>query len=179
MRIPKKISGLLEDPHEETREKIRHFQKTLVHLHFEGKASRGKNMRQAREALGFFNREVSGHMDQEEKILFPFLETHLPRLGPFLSVLRAEHRDFKKKLRHFEFCLDKFAEDEGGRPGKIMERLKETGTYLIYLLQNHLREETEVLYKIADRELRREEKSRLINRIRVLRPHNDRFKKVL
>ncbi len=162
----KKITEFLEDHHDETLQKTRHLQDILIHLQYEGKPSFGKNLKQAREVLRFFEHEVSDHMGEEEKILFPFLQAHVPKLEPLISLLCSEHRTFKKNLGCFKFLLAELAKSKSDmNRSKIMEKVKETGNHLTYLLQSHLEEESEILYRAADRELRKDEKRELASKI--------------
>lgn len=161
------IADLLEDEHEQTLEKTDLLQEILTNFRYEGRLSFGKNLKAARGVLRFFKKEVVEHIDLEERVLFPFLKTHFPKLDTAVHLLRAEHEDFRANLRAFELELRKLS---GNRKdmnrGKIVDRIRETGIYLIYLLRSHLRTESKSLYKVIDREIRQDEKKKLQNRVR-------------
>ena len=138
----------------------------MIHLQYEGKISLGKNLREAGEILRFFKQEIEEHMVEEEKILFPFLKTHLPRLDPLMLYLSSEHQDFRRHVAWFKFFLDKLSKKQ--RPsdrGEAIQKLKGVGIYLIHLLRAHLQGENEILCKVADRELRQDEKKELKRRL--------------
>ena len=166
-KTSKKLVEILEGDYEETLEKIREFREILVNLRYEGRHRLGKNLREAREALGFFTGKLARHIEVEEKVVFPFLQRYLPKLDPLILLLGSEHEEFKKNLRSFQFWLK---EAGGGKNhldhGRLLEKVRETGNYLTYLLQNHLQEESGILYRVAENELRPGEKRELVKRVR-------------
>ena len=163
-----KAADLTKRDYQETLEKTKHFQNTLIHLQYEGKASRGKNVARIRKITGYFDHQVKKHIKQEH-IIFPYLKSHIPRLESLLFVLRTEHEDLKKNLFLFRSQLQSFVRNKKTRTQKgFIGKLKERGTYLIYLLQRHLAEENGLLYPAADRELSPGEKTELIRRIKAL-----------
>lgn len=160
-----RLEKLLGEDHEEALRQIREFQAAMTHLQYEGKLALGKNLSRAREVVRFFDGEVRGHMDREEKILFPYLETHLPKLTPLIVLLRSEHRTFQNTLERFRARLEELAKEKSERRrSPILSDLKEAGTYLVYLLQGHHQEESQILYKVADDLLQKEEKQELARR---------------
>lgn len=167
-RIPtrNRIAELLEDHHTETLQKADHLREIIIRLRYEGKLSLGKNLTRAKETLRFFGQEMSEHMAEEEKTLFPFLETHVPKLEPLILLLRSEHQDFRRNVACFKLLLSELerAKDDLER-GRTIEKLKEIGMYLIYLLQSHLQEESEILYRAAEQGLRADEKRELIRQL--------------
>lgn len=164
--IPKKIIDLVEGDSGETIEETRRLQRILTNLCYEGKPSLGRNLKQARQALALFSRDLMEHMDFEEKVTFPYLGTHVPKLELLISLLCSEHDEFRRNLRSLDFWLKELAEKEDGRNRMtVLEKVKELGTFLAYLLQNHLLEESEILYRVADQELRPDEKRQLVKRI--------------
>lgn len=162
-----RLEALLGEDHIETLAKAGHLQKILLHLQYEGKAARGKNLKQIDAVLRFFKHEVNGHMREEEKVIFPYLRRHVPRLEPLLSLLVSEHREFRRKIRILAFLGTRLAGPNLHFDGtRAIEKLKETGNYLVCLLKGHLQEESEILYRVADRELRVNEKERLVKKVR-------------
>lgn len=161
-----RILELIEEGHTETLQKTDRLEEVLTNLRYEGKPSFGKNVREARELLDFFNEELIEHVAQEDEVLFPFLKTHLPKLESAIGLLQAEHEDFRKKLEGFKFLLGEVKkQDRESERAKLIEKICEQGTYLIYLLHNHIRAETEVIYKVAERELRPDEKKKLSKQV--------------
>lgn len=160
-----KIIEVVEGDHVKILQKARRFQDALTHLQYEGKASWGKNLRRAHELSRFLSHEVNGHMGEEERIVFPFLQSHIPKLESLISLLCMEHQDFRENLTSFKSLLETLAKKDAGQNGKLMKKLGEKGMYLIYLLQGHLQEESGILYKVADRELRGDEKREIIKKL--------------
>lgn len=164
--LAKDIVELLEKDHAATLQKTGRLQDVLTNLRYEGKLSFGKNVMEARELLKFFNREMVDHLTLEEQVLFPFLQTHIPKLEPAIHFFQAEHEDFKKNLVGFKLLLREILKEKDDIPrGKTIEKIRETGTYLVYLLRNHIQAESESVYKVLVRELRADEKKDLERQI--------------
>lgn len=160
-RTSRNLEELLEDA-AETLEKIERLREILTNLRYEGRHRLGKNLRQAEEVLDFFNGELMEHVDLEEGVVFPFIKNHIPKLEPLILLLSSEHEEFKRNLRSFEFWLNELAKGRANLDhGRLIEKARETGNYLTYLLRNHLQEESEILYRVADQELRFSEKKEL------------------
>lgn len=148
---------------EGTLHKLDELQELLLHLRYEGKHLLGKNLKRGEEVSSFFEGELSRHMALEEEVLFPFLKNHLPRLEPLILLLTSEHEEFKRCLRTFRFWLKELSQNKNPlSQGRILEEVKESGTYLTYLLESHLQEESGILYRVADEELRPGEKRELV-----------------
>lgn len=161
------ILDLLEADDAKTLEKTAQFQEVLTALRYEGKASLGKNLASAREVLGFFKQELTEHVALEEEVLFPFLKTHFPKLEPVLTLLQAEHENFRRSTGTLESQIQELSNKRTSPSrGESLEKIRETGTYLIFLLQTHLLAEREALYKVIDGGLSRAEQERLRDEFR-------------
>ena len=166
-KAPKKLAELLEGEETGTLQKIERLQEILVNLRYEGRHRLGKNLKEADEVLAFFNGELAEHVELEEKVIFPFVKSHVPKLEALILMLSSEHEEFRRNLRSFEFWLGELAKEKANLDyGRLIEKVRETGNYLTYLLQNHLQEESEILYRVADQEFRSGEKRELVRRIR-------------
>ena len=138
----------------------------LKNMHCEGKASFQKNLGRVKEALHFFNGEVMEHMALEERELFPYLETHVPRVSSAIRFLQAEHDDFRNNLKIFEFLVRELSRHKNdAERSKTVDRIRETGTYLSYLLRHHIEAEQRSVYHSLERDLKASEKSELKKRI--------------
>ena len=163
---PKKVADLLEESHANIINKTNRLNDILTNLRYEGKSSLGRNLKEAREILNCFNQELLPHIKLEDETLFPFLETYIPKLESVIHLLKAEHEDFKMNLRSFEFSLKEIARDNSDpKRAKTIEKIREKGIYLIYLLRNHIQAESESVYKLIDQELRPSEKKELEKRL--------------
>ena len=162
----KSVFASLEKDHEETFKNLNGFYEALQNLRFEGKQSMGKNMSEVQKLAGYFKGRIKEHMREEERVLFPFLKSHIPRLEPMIFLLLSEHEDFRNSLRDLAHVLTEFK-----KPGRNKERLihglSEKGTYLIFLLRSHMRVESLSLYRVADKELNRSEKKQLIKQLKT------------
>ena len=148
----------LEHNHEEAFQKTDQFYDVLVNLRYEGKASFGKNMKEAEDVLKFFHGEHTRHMKLEDDVLFPFIKAHVPKLEPVIHLLHAEHEDFKRNLQSFECEINELVKekDESDKV-RILEKIREIGTYMIYLLRSHNQSESNSIYHVIDHELHEDE----------------------
>ena len=161
---PKTIFGILEKDHKTTFQKLNQFYEVLRKLLYEGKLTLGQNLAETSEFVAYFKKELDGHMRDEEKILFPFLQTHVPRLEPMICLLLSEHEDFRNSIKNLKTALSKFKKHEVVKPGTL-DKICEQGTYLICLLRSHMSVESNSLYRVADKELRLSEKRKLTRQI--------------
>lgn len=145
--------------HTEMLKEANRFQTVLTNLRYEGKPCLGNNIRQTQAILAFLKNEVIQQFQFEEKILFPFLIRHIPKLESVVRLLESEHDEFQSQLKSFYKIFRKFSNTE--RPdGKSAEVLHETGTYLVYLLRHHIKAESRV-FKAMNENLRADEKAKL------------------
>jgi len=170
--VQKKLTGrdivrMLGTCHARALGQIDHFGKVLNHLRFEGIPKFGKNVKDANDVLEFFEQELSEHLELENQILFPYLETHIPRLEPVIRLFYADHAGFKENLGHFRTLLRKVsaAKRKALKNTELMENLRETGTCLIYLLKRHLQAESASVYRAIEKELRSDEIKDLAKKI--------------
>ena len=161
---PKTIFGILEKDHKTTSQKLNQFYGVLKKLRYEGKLTLGQNLTEADRLVTYFKRELDGHMRDEEQILFPFLQIHVPRLGPMIYLLLSEHEDFRNSIKDLKTALGEFKRRKAFKPSTL-DRICEQGTYLICLLRSHMSVESNSLYRVADKELRLSEKRKLIKQI--------------
>lgn len=153
--------------HEETLKVLETFEDILTNFRYEGKVSLGRNVRRANAVLDFFSKHLLLHFDTEERALFPFVAKHIPKLDPVVALFRSEHRDFKTGMQNFERSLhEMILEKTGTGRAPLIDKIYEQGTYLIYLLRNHIRAEAESIYKEAQRGLKSSEKIELMKQIR-------------
>lgn len=161
------IIASLEKKYEEALKETDRLQDVLTRLTYEGKFRLGRNLNEARRLLQFFSGELVNHMQIEEKVLFPFLKTHVPRLESVICLLRSEHEDFRRSFGDFKTLLGKLSSKcNGTNRAKLIGKIKETGTYLIYLLKNHSQLENKSIYQAIDQVLHAEEKREIEKQIK-------------
>ena len=154
------IYEAFEKNHGQTLKELDRLYEALRKLRYEGKAQRGKNTREIVGMISRFNHEMAEHLEEEEKILFPFLERHLPRLQSLIYLLLSEHEDFRNSLDRMRSSLHLLK--AGADASVTAHQLYQRGIYFICLLRSHMWVESQNLYKTADRELKPGEKRELI-----------------
>ncbi len=161
----KTVKGF-ESSHKRTSRKLDIFEKNLQSLRFAKKETIPASLKTLRNITSYFKGDLSAHMHSEETVLFPFIDNHVPRLEPLTHLFRSEHLNIRLALKRFEEHL------RGVRVQKSparLEKLRQAGLYLIYILKTHLVTESEGLYQIAQKELRREEKKILQDKLKLCR----------
>lgn len=146
-------------------QKLDRLDGAIKNLQYEGKMFSRKNMREIQGVVNYLKKRLFEHIAIDEKVVFPFLEKHIPRLEPLLCFLRAERREFKLSLENFEALFQKLKDEQNGlRQHKIFEQLKEKGIYVTYLVRHHIQIEMESVYSMIDRQLQEDEKNELVKR---------------
>ncbi len=163
--MTKSVGAIVHESHEGVVDRISRLNRSLQGLRFEGKAMIGKNTRVLRSLFRDFTGELSRDMALEEKLLFPYLEKHVPKLKLMLHILEEEHENLRSSLDSFESLLDELARRKGGRGGfAVIEKLRRKGVYLNYFLHNHIGAENDSVYRIMMNELTPREKAELLRR---------------
>ena len=162
----KETISFLRESHDDALENADRLHDLVTNLRYEGKFSVGKRLREVRKIIEFFNRELLKHVELEEEVIFPFLEAHIPKLESIINLLHAEHEDFKLNLENFQFQLLALlkAKNDAER-AKVIEKVREKGTYLTYLLRSHIHEENASVYQAIEQQLRQNEKKELERKI--------------
>lgn len=157
---------ILADDHSHFIEQADVLQKILVQLRFEGKACLQKNIKEACEVVDFFDRELLLHLEIEEQVVFPFVETHVPKLESMVGILRSEYENFRRGLQEFKTHLWQLSENLTEEENKkICANAREKGAYVLYLLRDRMIPKCDAVYLILDQELHRDEKKELVRRI--------------
>ncbi len=156
----------MEEIQSQVLNKLEELASVLTNLRYEGRFMFGKNLRAAQESSNFLRRVVLPYMDAEDKIIFPFLEAHIPRFSPLIRLMRSQHLEFKSNLERFNDAVCALVKE--GYPldsNKTLEAACQTGTYLIYFLRHHIQTEKEGIYRVCAAELRSDEKKELEKQI--------------
>ncbi|MBI4358800.1 MAG: hemerythrin domain-containing protein [Candidatus Omnitrophica bacterium] len=161
-KVANEFLAQLEEAHKSAFGEIKKFEEAASNLQFEGKTSIGRNLKQVRSSLDFFRSSLLQHIDLEEKILFPFLKLHIPKLESVIHLVVTEHEDARRNFDDLELFLDSLSNQMSEMDrAKMMKKVQDTATYLVYLLKNHLRVEDKGIYEVAGHELKVEEKKEL------------------
>ncbi len=161
----KGVLALFTSEHENVLGKLDELNESINNLQYEGKVFVGKNIKAIEKTVSFLKKKLLQHIELDEKIIFPYVQKHIPKLDPMLSFLRAERNEFKLTLKDFESLFKQLKDEKNAlKQQKIIDQMKEKGVYAICLMRNHIQIEIESVYKPIDRELHTNEKKELIKK---------------
>ncbi len=159
------ILALFEKEQQVVLQKLDEIDGAINNLKYKGKIFRGRNMKTIEKNVKCLKSKLSQHIAIDEKVIFPFLKKHIPKLEPLLYFLRAERKEFESSLKNFETLFEKLKDEEGGCiKGDTIRQLNEKGLYVICIMRNHIQMETQSVYKPIGRHLRPEEKKDLLRK---------------
>ncbi len=92
-------------------------------------------------SIKFYSDELINHFDDEEKILFPFVNGKDDEIDNFIKEIITEHRKIKQLINHLESDED------------VEDTMDELG----YLLESHIRKEERELFTAIQKILTEEE----------------------
>ena len=119
------------------------------------------------ETLRRFHEEMVQHAGLEERVLFPFIEKHIPRLETVTGFLRDEHDSLRNQLRAIQSTMKKLrAAKTAAARAVAIKAMSEASGHLFYRLMHHARTENELIHRILDRELHPYEKKALRDKMR-------------
>lgn len=155
------LTGFFHQECEDILNKTEILSELLCLLRFEGKTSEGKNLRSAQSTFQSFEKELIEHMGLEDKVIFNYIEKHVPKFEAVIYLLRSEHKDIIRNLKNFKTVISRFKTAKKSNRLKCLAEIQESGTYLIYLLKNHVQAECDSLYRAVDKYLKKDEKEQL------------------
>ena len=162
-------SAFFYEKHKDVLEQVDQLNDVLTNLRYEGKVHVGRNMNDIEKVLIFFSKELLPHVKLDEMV-FAFVEKHIPKLESVVRLLQAEHKEMVVNIEVFSFLFRELEHEKNeSKRVEAIEKLRDKGTYLVYLLRNHIQAESEIVYKIIDRELRPEEKKTLFKLVKELK----------
>lgn len=160
------IQGFIEKQQEIILQKSHYLLNRLEILNFEGKV----HLRQKLQGLQPTIKETSdlfaSYIKVEEKIIFPFLETHIPRLASHIHLFRKENTEITKTLKEIKQLLKLVLSAQNTKERrKYMGILGEKITFLHYLMVSHFELEDNNLYKCIVQELHIDEQYLLLRKL--------------
>lgn len=157
-----KVFKALEHKHGDVLKITDELYEALNNLNLGGKMFFTKNMKIISADIRFFKKELFPHINFDEKIIFPFVSMHIPRLENMLYFLRAEHVEIKNNFSTFEGLFKKLHSKKEKKPHfRDINRFIDRGTYLFCLLRSHIQTENTSVYKEIEKQLNRREKEEL------------------
>ncbi len=143
----------------------------LNNLRYEGKVGLKRNIRAISRLNHYFRDELLPHFQADEQVVFPYVETHLPKYSPLLGFLKAEHKEIRKSFDDLDGMVEKaiFKKDKP-LPQSQINRIYDRGTYIYCLIRNHIQMETEAIYCNINAQLQPSEKKELEALVRRNRP---------
>lgn len=157
------ISKIFDSERKEMLSQAEELFEALTHLRYEGKAFRTKNIKRVRAVLRKLDAAVRKHRKLQEKAVFPFLKSHVPRHEAAIHFLETEHEDIKKSESRLMSCVRRLPAGDGKlADGKVYE----SGICLVSLLRHHVGFEQRHIETSIRRELRAAEKTAMARRLR-------------
>ncbi len=133
---------ILEKEHEAILKNIDMLEK-IIESAEKGKGPGKGEMEKLRHVAHIFV-EAENHHKREEDVLFPAIESKGVQ-GP-TEVMRMEHTELRKTKKE----LEKTAESaEKMKHGDFVEKLRESGGFIVSVLRDHIYKENNILYNIA------------------------------
>ncbi len=148
--------------------KLEQLEKALLGLQYEGKVSSSNHIKKIEEIVCFLRKKYQEHTKLDEKIIFPFLSKHVPRLYPTLQFLKMESQDFQGIFEIFDKVLSEFkGKNKILLRNSIIEQVRDKGIYLVCLIKNHIHLEEKSVYRAIFQELHQEERNLLQEEIKL------------
>lgn len=124
----------------------------------------------------FYEDVVLGHIQKEEKVLFPALESFLPRdMGP-LAVLRGEHREIASLFRRLCEVGGMLSLGRGEAP--LVQEFEQVARSTIQITRDHIYKEDRVLFPMVMRFLSAERDEYLLREMETLAASKEPAQKV-
>ena len=165
-------SACFQKDHQEFLHKSDSLHQVLKNICYEGKLLLGRNLKRADYLLQFFETRFVKHLAIEEKVLYPFIEIHIPRYASVIRFFYREHKDLSETVRQLRQIVRRLHASQNCLWDKeLVETLQWKGAYLNHLLQSHIKTETETVLHALERELQQEERRELSRELRQSRFH--------
>jgi hypothetical protein len=137
---------VVEDDHQLVLEKVQALRNALRCL---SEAEEGRPQQVITTLQGindFLGTRLTAHLEEEERMLFPFLEQSFPEGGALVARLRLDHAAILEKQREFANCLEIAAElVDDGLTRVVLLDLLAFGLELWELLDAHAHTETQAI----------------------------------
>jgi hypothetical protein len=137
---------VVEDDHQLVLEKVQALGKALRCLSGAGDRQPNRVITILQGFNDFLAGRLASHLEEEERMLFPFLEGSFPEGSSLVARLRMDHRALLSKSQEFANCLEIAAElVDGGLTRAVVLDLVAFGLELWELLDAHAHNETQAI----------------------------------
>lgn len=148
--------------------KLKQLEEALIGLQYEGKISSFSYIKRIDSIVRFLKGKFQEHSWLDEKVVFPFLLKHIPRLSPSLHFLEMESHDFRVLFGKFDRILIVL---KGKKRvlirSRMIEELCEKGVFLLCLVREHIQLEKDIVYQAIFHELKQYERNSLQKEIEL------------
>ncbi len=155
------LLGFFEKEEQGILDQIENLERVLVHLRYEGKVHRGKNIKHAQKTMEELYQRFKRHYHFQEEVIFPYLLVHIPKHESVIQFLRSDHETIRKSKEQLYRLFQKLSEK---KPDGLESKILELGTYLIYLVRHHIELERSSVHKAVEHELKSEEQKDVAKR---------------
>lgn len=146
--VPAGISVFLDKKQDVILQNCNRLMALSKKLCYEGKVFLGVNLKRFRKLWEDINEQLLSHMRGDEDVIFPFLETHIPRLVPFVHMLQEETREIRAGITEINCLLRLVNSARDAKERRVnVAMLAEKVPFVYCLIRSHLEMEGKSLYK--------------------------------
>lgn len=135
--------------------------RALTHLRYEGKVHRLKNLEEVEKSTAALSVIFKRHRALQEKIIFPYLSTHIPRREPAVHFWESEHEGLEQNSKKLKKGILEFFKSD---PVLTCGEIYEAGIFYIAHLRHHVSFEIKNIRSLILSELRPDEKREIESR---------------
>ena len=145
---------------------INDLQNVITGFRFEGGYVSQRNEDEVLQFLDGLARTLKEQFDLEEGVVFPYADRHVPQVKTLSVIMRSEHENVLNNLNKFKEAVRDLCKKRGQKAGcERIQKVRETGTYLIYLVRDRLIAKNDLFYKMLFDFLTQEEQKDLAGRV--------------
>lgn len=160
--IASNIKTFWKNASKEAKHQADQLEATVVNLRFEGKVHFGKNIKSVMSSVKSLEHWIKLFFDVQDRIVFRFLKSHIPKTESMLSFFQSEHNQLKQGLVNIDEAVELVAKTKSPvNRTRIIAELKDRGVYLSCLLRKEIEVECESIHRMISQELKPDERGDL------------------
>ncbi len=157
----KSVLSYLDREEKKMRAQTDKLRDALTRLKYEGRIFERRNLAATQQAVKRLDVVFQHHKGLQEKVLFPFLGSHIPRQEPTFHFLVVEHNDIQKNRERLVQEVGKISQ----KPDALARsRAYEQGIYFILLFEQHIDFERKSVRQTLCKELTDDEREMISRR---------------